>query len=299
MTWRIVEITSSSKLEYRLNYLVVRNTEGIKKVYVPEIAVLIIESTAVSMTAALLCELTKRKIKIIFCDEKHNPYAELIPHYGSHDCVRKLRNQSLWDYEIKSQAWSQIIKDKISKQRDVLIRWNHEKQAMMLDRYIDEVDEYDCSNREGHAAKVYFNVIFGDDFTRGFPDPINSALDYGYAILLSAFNREISIGGYYTQIGVFHDNVFNQFNLSCDLMESFRPIVDECVLRMNPTEFGNAQKEQLVDLLNSVVYISGKQNFLINAIRIYVQSFFLAMETNDVGKMVTYEVEIHESDRVL
>lgn len=62
MTWRIVEITSSSKLEYRLNYLVVRNTEGTRKVYIPEIAVLIIESTAVSITAALLCELIKRKI---------------------------------------------------------------------------------------------------------------------------------------------------------------------------------------------------------------------------------------------
>ncbi len=74
MTWRIVEITSSSKLEYRLNYLVVRNTEGTRKVYIPEIAVLIIESTAVSITAALLCELIKRKIKVIFCDEKRNHY---------------------------------------------------------------------------------------------------------------------------------------------------------------------------------------------------------------------------------
>lgn len=299
MTWRIVEITSSSKLEYRLNYLVVRNTEGTRKVYIPEIAVLIIESTAVSITAALLCELIKRKIKVIFCDEKRNPYSELIPYYGSHDCVRKLRDQSSWNYEIKEQAWTRIVRDKICKQRDVLIRWDHEKQASMLDGYINEIDEYDSSNREGHAAKVYFNVIFGDEFTRGFPDPINSALDYGYAILLSAFNREVSVSGYYTQIGIFHDNVFNQFNLSCDLIESFRPIVDECVLEMNPTEFGSAEKKKLVDLLNSIVYISGKQNYLINAIRVYVQSFFLAMETNDIEKMVSYEVKIHESDCVL
>ena len=299
MTWRIVEIASNSKLEYKLNYLVVRNTEGVRKVHIPEIAVLIIESTAVSMTASLLCELAKQKIKVIFCDEKRNPHSELIPYYGSHDAVKKLRDQSSWTFEMKETAWVRIIRDKISKQRDVLIRHGHDKQASMLNQYISEIEEYDASNREGHAAKVYFNVIFGEDFVRGFPDSINAALNYGYTILLSAFNREISVSGYYTQIGIFHDNMFNHFNLSSDLMEPFRPIVDECVIEMMPEEFGSREKVKLVDLLNSVVYVSGKQQFLINAIRIYTQSFFLAMESNDIEKMVTYEVKIHESDGVL
>ena len=89
MTWRIVEISSNSKLEYKLNYLVVRTPFEIRKVYIPEIAVLIIESTAVSLTATLLCELTKRKIRVIFCDEKRNPYSELCPYYGSQQyCMR-------------------------------------------------------------------------------------------------------------------------------------------------------------------------------------------------------------------
>ncbi len=299
MTWRIVEIASNSKLEYRLNYLVVRNTDGVRKIHIPEIAVLIIESTAVSMTASLLCELAKQKIKVIFCDEKRNPYSELIPYYGSHDAVKKLRDQNSWAYEMKEAAWVRIISDKISKQRDVLIRHGHDKQASMLNQYIGEIEEYDASNREGHAAKVYFNVIFGENFVRGFSDSINAALNYGYAVLLSAFNREIAVSGYYTQIGVFHDNMFNHFNLSSDLMEPFRPIVDECVIEMMPDEFGSREKMKLVDLLNSVVYVSGKQQFLINAIRIYTQSFFLAMESNDIEKMVTYEVKIHESDGVL
>lgn len=79
MTWRIVEISSNSKLDLKLNYMVVRNEDGIKKVFIPEIAILIIESTAISMTAALLCELSRHNIKIIFCDEKRNPYGELTP----------------------------------------------------------------------------------------------------------------------------------------------------------------------------------------------------------------------------
>ncbi len=299
MTWRIVEISSNSKLEYKLNYLIVRNADGLRKVYVPEIAVLIIESTTVSLTAALLCELAKRKIRVIFCDEKRHPYSELEPYYGSHDSVKKLRDQIGWSREIKEDVWTEIVRDKISKQRDVLSRNGMIKSADMLNSYISEIQHYDSTNREGHAAKVYFNSLFGNEFSRGNSDPINSALDYGYSIILSAFNREISISGYYTQLGIFHDNVFNHYNLSSDLMEPFRPIVDECVIKMDLKEFGSKEKRRLVDLLNSIVRIGGKQNYLNNAIRLYVQSFVDVMESRDVGRLMTYEVEVHESDGIL
>ena len=299
MTWRIVEISTNSKLEYKLNYLVVRNTEGVRKVFLPEIAVLIIESTAVSITASLLSEVIKRKIKVIFCDEKHNPQSELIPYYGSHDVVRKLRLQNGWSETVKGEAWTRIVKDKISKQRDLLDRYGHHDKATILNDYLEQVGFNDSSNREGHAAKVYFNTIFGQGYSRGDPDDRNSALDYGYSIILSAFNREISIAGYHTEIGIFHDNTFNQFNLSSDLMEPFRPIIDDCVIRMGDIEFDRNCKQRLVNILNSTVIINDKENYLINAIRVYVQSFFDAMENEDVGRMVTYEVKIHESDGIL
>ena len=299
MTWRIVEISSNSKLEYKLNYLVVRTPFEIRKVYIPEIAVLIIESTAVSLTATLLCELTKRKIKVIFCDEKRNPYSELIPYYGSHDTVRKLRFQFGWSEELVEGAWTKIVYDKISKQRDVLQRRGLVDRASLLNEYLSQIESYDLSNREGHAAKVYFNSLFGNDFSRKGACVTNAALDYGYTILLSAFNREISISGYYTQIGIFHDNVFNPFNLASDLMESFRPIVDEFVVSSDFIEFNSEQKVKIVNLLNSYVHINGKQNHLINAIRLYVQAFFDAMENRDLSRMVSYEVSIHEGDGFL
>ena len=124
-------------------------------------------------------------------------------------------------------------------------------------------------------------------------------MDDGYTILLSAFNREIAISGYYTQIGIFHDNVFNPFNLASDLMEPFRPIVDEFVVSSDFTEFNSEQKVRVVNLLNSYVRINGKQNHLINAIRLYVQAFFDAMENKDLSRMVSYEVSIHEGDGFL
>lgn len=92
MSWRTVVISSSAKLDYHMGYMVVRKDEEIK-IHISEISILIIESTAVSLTAALLSELTKKKIKVIFCDEKRNPSSELVPYYGAHDTSEKIRRQ--------------------------------------------------------------------------------------------------------------------------------------------------------------------------------------------------------------
>ena len=95
MSWRIVYITKSAKLDYQLGFMVVRQ-DTTRKIHIDEISMLIIESTAVSITVALLCELTKKKVKVIFCDEKRNPSSELIPYYGSHDTSAKLKKQISW-----------------------------------------------------------------------------------------------------------------------------------------------------------------------------------------------------------
>ena len=89
MSWRTVVISKNAKLDYQMGYLVVRGQDT-KKIYLNEIGILIIESTAVSLTAYLLSELVKKKIKVIFCDEKRNPSSELLPYYGSHDTSIKI-----------------------------------------------------------------------------------------------------------------------------------------------------------------------------------------------------------------
>ena len=101
----------------------------------------------------------------------------------------------------------------------------------MLAKYAAEVQPGDVTNREGHAAKVYFNALFGLSFKRGDKTFLNGALNYGYAVILSAFNREIVANGMNTQLGIAHKNEFNAFNLSCDLMEPFR-ILGLCFRRV-------------------------------------------------------------------
>ena len=92
MSWRTVVITKRCKLDYKMGYLVVRDEET-KRIFLDEIAILMLENTAISLTGCLLSALVEKKIKVIFCDEKRNPQSELLPLYGSHDCSRKLRTQ--------------------------------------------------------------------------------------------------------------------------------------------------------------------------------------------------------------
>ena len=175
MSWRTVVISSSAKLDYQMGYMVIRR-DNIKKIFVDEIAVLVLESTAVSLTVALLSELTKKKVKIIFCDEKRNPSSELLPYYGSHDTSAKIRNQIAWSDDIKKAVWTEVIGEKIRKQKDHLEVRDKYYEAEMLEQYIREMTFGDESNREGHAAKVYFNALFGKDFTRTAENSINAEL---------------------------------------------------------------------------------------------------------------------------
>lgn len=290
MSWRTVVISQNAKLDYQLGYLVVRGQDT-HKIHLNEINTLIIESTAVSFTAYLLSELTKNKIKVVFCDEKRNPSSELLPYYGCHDTSSKIRKQIKWSEDIKTSVWTEIVIEKISKQAS-LLKYLKKEEGQMLREYIDEIEFGDVTNREGHAAKVYFNSLFGKEFTRTTECPLNAALNYGYSLLLSSFNREIVSNGYITQIGLFHDNMFNQFNLSSDLMEPYRPIVDKYVYDMRPEKFEKDEKHYLLNIFLKEVHINSKKEYLGNAIKIYVRSIFDALNDNDVSLIRFYEYEL-------
>lgn len=290
MSWRTVVISKRAKLEYQLGYLIVRSEE-ITKIHLSEISTLIIETTAVSLTAVLLVELGKRKIKVVFCDEKRNPFSELVSYYGSHDTSNKVRSQIDWSKSIKEAVWTEIVSEKIRQQK-IFLEELGKDEAELLEAYITEIDWNDTTNREGHAAKVYFNALFGMNFTRTADNNINAALNYGYSILLSAFSREITANGYITQLGLFHDNMFNHFNFASDLMEPFRILIDRQVTSMEFEEFTHNEKMQLVNVLNYEVKIDGKIHYVNNAIKIYCKSVFDALNENDSSLIRFYKVEL-------
>ena len=290
MSWRTIVISSSAKLDYQLGFMVVRKEHTVK-IHLDEIEILLIESTAVSFTAALLSELTKKKVKVIFCDEKRNPSSELVPYYGSHDVSGKLKRQMTWEDGIKKAVWTEIVTDKIRKQSQHLQERNCVEHEM-LQHYIAEIEFADATNREGHAAKVYFNALFGKDFSRTKENSVNAALNYGYSIVLSSFNREIVSNGYLTQLGLFHDNMFNPFNLASDLMEPYRIMIDRMVYDMQPDKFEHDEKMELLKVLQYEVTIGGRTEFLNNAIKIYTKSVFDALNDNDCSLIKLYEYEL-------
>ena len=290
MSWRTIVITKRAKLDLQLGFMVVRG-EHTTKVALNEIAVVLIESTAVSLTTSLLAELTQRKVKVIFCDEKRNPSSELVSYYGSHDTSNKIRKQIAWRQNTKEAVWTEIVSEKIRKQKELLELLGKE-EAELLSSYLQQIAWNDETNREGHAAKVYFNALFGLDFTRTEDNLINAALNYGYSIILSSFTREIVANGYITQLGLFHDNMFNQFNLASDLMEPFRPLVDKCVLGMKLEQFEHEEKMWLVDILNQEVQIDGKIQYVSNAIKIYCKSVFDALNEDDSALVRFYKIEL-------
>lgn len=290
MSWRTVVVSHNSKLDYQLGYLVIRGADTVK-IHLNEIAVLLIENTAVSLTAYLLSELVKHKIKVIFCDEKRNPSSELVPYYGSYDTSIKVKNQFKWTKENKLSVWTEIVTEKIRKQAELLESLK-KTESFMLYQYIKDIEFADVTNREGHAAKVYFNSLFGKDFSRSVENPINAALNYGYTLLLSLVSREITMNGYITQIGIFHDNMLNPFNLASDIMEPYRPIVDEMVVNHKFNEFEKEDKHYMITLFEREVIISDKREYVPNAIKIYVRSVFDALNEKDVSLIKFYRNEL-------
>ncbi|TCT14550.1 CRISPR-associated endonuclease Cas1 [Natranaerovirga pectinivora] len=291
MSWRTIVISNRAKLDFKMNYMTVRNDHEITRIFINEIYMVIIESTAVSITVALLSELTKKKVKVIFCNEKRNPSSELVSYYGSHDTSVKYRNQIEWSIDIKSEVWTQIVREKVKKQSEHL-RERGLEEYLLLEEYVEHIETNDKTNREGHAAKVYFNALFGKKFTRADENTTNAALNYGYSIILSAFAREIVANGYMTQLGLFHNNMFNQFNLASDLMEPFRILIDRKVVDMDLNKFELSEKLELVNVLNKSIIIDKARSNVANTISQYTKSIFDALNYNDIALIRFYRNEL-------
>ncbi|KUL98517.1 type II CRISPR-associated endonuclease Cas1 [Fusobacterium nucleatum subsp. nucleatum] len=289
--WRVIVVTGRGKLDLRYNSISIRRDNGTDFIHIGEVNTLILETTTISITAALMCELIKQKVKVIFCDEKSNPHFELLPFYGSHDCSAKIKEQIAWTDFLKESLWTVIVTEKIENQMKLLKKLNKEEYRI-LEEYLSQIEHNDNTNREGHSAKIYFSALFGNNFSRNKENSLNAFLNYGYQLLLSAFNKEIVANGYLTQIGLFHKNMFNYYNLSSDLMEPFRVIVDELAYKENPQKFEKDEKRKLQNILNLKFRINNLNHYLSDIIKIYTKSIFDALSANDLSLVRFFEDEL-------
>ncbi len=283
MAFRVISIKNRCKLEYCLNYLVCKS-DDCKKILLDEIELIIIDTQQVSITSSLLVELSKKKIKILFCDEKHRPQFEICSYQNNSLSYKKIKEQINWNENIKNKLWQEIIKNKIFNSYRLLCVKEYYEQANLLKAYCDEVLEGDVSSREGHAAKVYFNTLFGNDFVRSDESNfINALLNYGYSILASFISREIKCLGYLTEIGIHHIGETNPFNLTYDFVEPLRALVDSFVV-LNKVNEDNYRKI-FPALLETKVKFKNNEMYLDNAIHLYIQSIFACLNENSLSKI--------------
>lgn len=283
MGWRTVVVNTHSKLSYKNNHLIFKDASRTELIHLSEVDILLLETTDIVLSTMLIKRLVDENILVIFCDDKRLPTAMLMPYYARHDSSLQLSNQITWPEDVKAEVWTTIIAQKILNQAMYLGDCGFfEKSQSVIDLY-NGLELFDPSNREGHAARIYFNTLFGNDFSREQDNDINAALDYGYTLILSMFAREVVVCGCMTQFGLKHANQFNQFNLASDVMEPFRPIIDRIVYENRNNDFVKIKRELFTIFSDTFLY-NGKEMYLSNVVSDYTKKVIKTL--NQTGKGV-------------
>ena len=195
---------------------------------IEDIGVVIIEHQQVNITVPLMNALVEGNVQVVVCNSHGMPSAMLQGFEGNNLQGENLRNQMATGEVLKKQLWKQIVEAKIRNQASLLNKVG--QNGDILKPYYQNVKSGDTDNREGIAARIYFSELFGESFVRDRNSSgINSLLNYGYTILRAATARALVSSGLLPAIGIFHHNRSNAFPLADDIMEPYRPYVDEIV----------------------------------------------------------------------
>lgn len=287
MAWRTVYVLESEHMRLKLDNLFIEKNREKFMIPLSDISMVIAEGGTTVVTIRLLAAFAKYNIVLIVCDDKHLPVGIYLSSNQHFHAYKRLMCQLSWNQEQKNQIWNQIIKYKILNQREVLCFYEKDfESTKLLLSYISDIHDGDSSNREGHAAKVYFNSLFGQGFRRESQcetDAINAGMNYGYTIFRAQLARVVCGFGLNPILGVFHKNEYNSFNLVDDLIEPFRQIIDFWVYEnLKDSQFLTFKNRQDIIALLSCKVLYDKQKVTVaTAMEKYVSAFIGAMESGD------------------
>lgn len=290
MTWRVVHVSQSEKMRLRLDNLLVQKMGQEFTVPLSDISIIVAEGGDTVVTLRLLSALSKYNIALVVCDNEHLPTGIYHSQNGHFRAYKHLKEQMDWSQKQKDKAWQIVTYYKINNQEDVLAMFEKSLDNIrLLSDYKEQIEPGDRTNREGHAAKVYFNELFGKQFvrvTQQEADVINAGLNYGYAIMRAQMARIVAGYGLNGLLGIFHKNEYNQFNLVDDLMEPFRQIVDVWVYdNLRDQEFLKYEyRLGLTDLLNAKIKYGKETCSVTVAMDKYVKGFIKYISEKDSSK---------------
>ena len=254
---------------------------------IEDIGFVIVEHPQVSISVPVLNELADNNVSVIFCDNKKMPKTMLMTLDGNTTQQESYKYQIEATAPTKKNIWKQLVESKIKNQALLLKKVG--KDGSLLKPFYMNVKSGDADNREGAAARMYWGQLLDDGFRRD-PDglPPNNLFNYGYAILRAAVARALIGTGLYPAFGVFHRNRYTAFPLADDVMEPYRPFVDELVYHLYydgaVNELDNQSKGKLLRVLFSDVKIGKVTRPLENALSITSASL-LKVFKGDVEKL--------------
>jgi len=249
---RIVDITTDGLyLSISRGFLTVLDGDQEKgRVALDDIGALVVHAHGTRWSNQVFTRLSERNVPVVICGTNHAPVACVWPLEGHHHQGARMRVQAAAAKPLLKQLWRQIVAAKVTMQGNILARNGIEAGAFVL--LARRVRSGDPDNVEAQAARRYWKALMGPDFTRDqTADGANALLNYGYTVLRAIVSRAICAAGLHPTLGIFHANRANTFALADDLMEPYRPIVDQLVLdlvRSGHTEVDNHAKTALARL---------------------------------------------------
>ncbi len=275
MGWKTVEIENGQTLSLFLDNLVIYTDEHKITIPINDIDVLLINNYRIKLTVQLLNALTKENVLTIICNNEYLPESIVVPIIGNYNTLKVLDTQLQWNHIYKSITWKEIIRHKIINQSEMCLNViGDDECSSKLVELSNNLKEYDISNREGHASKIYWHSLFGIKFKRFDEDYPNALLNYGYTVLRGYITRSIIKKGLDPRISFFHKSFSNYFALASDLMEPFRVIVDYEVykiIKTGETDFYR-HKNQILNAFTKKIYVNNKKQYINNAIDMFIDT---------------------------
>ncbi len=279
--WRTVMVQKPARLSLRHEQLRCENEDGVSQVALEDIAWIILETPQTSITGALLSQLANAGVGVMTCDDKHLPNGVLMPFLPHHRQLSQLEIQLSGSEPFRKRCWQQFVIAKIENQAAHLAEQSLEEDADYLRHNAQRVLSGDTDNREAVAAKRYWQALFGSEFRRKGQSGTTAALNYGYALVRACIGRALVAGGFLPTRGVHHKSQLNGWNLADDLMEPYRPLVDQWVVALAQQEAWGSEltvenRQQLVALLNQPVRIADETLSMLTACEVTVESLVRA-----------------------
>lgn len=274
MIARTLCFSSCGKISLRDRQLVWKGEEGAERtVPIEDIGFVVFETDRIEISTAVLRELVENNVAVVVCDASHTPEAQLVPYAAHSVSAETIEAQLAVTEAVQGRLWRKICRAKIRNQAALMRRLGF--SSMKLDELALAVKNGDATNCEAQAARIYFQTIGDEGFTRDregvWP---NAALNYGYAILRAAVARALVGSGLLCIRGIHHHNRYNAFALADDVMEPYRPYVDQYVFgKVRPfdipaKELEKEHRARLLQMLTCDVRIGDVQRPLMNALSI-------------------------------